>query len=267
MKKGIFAILALLAVFAMVTAGCPDSGSSSGNNSTLPTSFTVTFDKNNTDPESTDPNPTTRTTSITNGTGTVILPTAPNRPGYIFDGYNTQADGKGTVFDRSTPVKKDITVYAQWKKGFRVTFDKNNNEARAPVPAYKDVFPPAEVVDALATIEPLDSYTFKGWNTKQDGTGTAFITVYAQWELVKNRAEIKYGSPVIGSGVIDPLWNDATLATYPIEKIYATDSYTAYRNNPDTKGGGRALWDDNGLTVFVVVADPNVTTGTGTPHV
>ncbi|WP_461257807.1 InlB B-repeat-containing protein [Treponema sp. R80B11-R83G3] len=115
MKKGIFAILALLAVFALLTIGCSDSDG--GGKTPTPTPvepkefFTVTFDKNNTDTGSTDPNPATKPTYILDGTGTVSLPTTPpTRPGYIFSGYNTSSDGRGTEFTRNTLITDDITV-------------------------------------------------------------------------------------------------------------------------------------------------------------
>jgi hypothetical protein len=35
---------------------------------------------------------------------------------YMLFGWNTQADGNGTIFDENTPVTALLTVYAQWKK-------------------------------------------------------------------------------------------------------------------------------------------------------
>lgn len=45
---------------------------------------------------------------------TSAWPTDPTKPCYTFDGWNTKADGSGDTFTASTPVTKDITVYAQW---------------------------------------------------------------------------------------------------------------------------------------------------------
>jgi len=117
MKKGIFAILALLVVFAMVSIGCPDDGGENKQRPAAPgTEVTVTFDKNNTDVGSTDPDPATKKVTIpvadSGLKATVSLPTkAPTRPGYIFTGYNTKADGSGTEFKKDTPVTGNITVY------------------------------------------------------------------------------------------------------------------------------------------------------------
>ena len=44
------------------------------------------------------------------------LPTTnPTRTGYLFNGWNTKADGTGDAFTATTDVKNNMTVYAQWK--------------------------------------------------------------------------------------------------------------------------------------------------------
>lgn len=43
------------------------------------------------------------------------FPVDPVREGYIFKGWNTQKDGKGTEFKPGTVIEDDITVYAQWE--------------------------------------------------------------------------------------------------------------------------------------------------------
>ena len=52
------------------------------------------------------------------------FPASPVREGYIFKGWNTAADGKGTAFTAGTIVDKDIKVYAQWE----AKEDKPNRE-------------------------------------------------------------------------------------------------------------------------------------------
>ena len=44
------------------------------------------------------------------------LPTTnPTRTGYLFNGWNTKADGSGDAFTAATDVTSNMTVYAQWK--------------------------------------------------------------------------------------------------------------------------------------------------------
>jgi uncharacterized repeat protein (TIGR02543 family) len=72
---------------------------------------------------------------------------------------------------------------------YTVTFDKNGGDTEA-VPAAKIVANPAVSVGALPSPPSRAGFEFAGWNTKADGSGTAFtaaatvngnITVYAQW--------------------------------------------------------------------------------------
>jgi len=53
------------------------------------------------------------------------MPPAPTRDGYVFQGWNTAADGSGLDFTASTIVNTDTTVYAQWAQpsDLPATFD------------------------------------------------------------------------------------------------------------------------------------------------
>jgi hypothetical protein len=82
-------------------------------------------------------------------------------------------------------------------------------------------------------------------------------------------ATIKYGSPEIRIGsekYIDPAWDSVT-ETYSIAKIYRGESNADYVANPTTSGIAKALFDKNGLYVYVKVTDQDVdvsSTGTHT---
>jgi uncharacterized repeat protein (TIGR02543 family) len=70
---------------------------------------TVTFDKNGGDTEA-----TPATLNVTDGETVGVLPAPPTRSGYAFAGWNTLPNGGGTVFNATTVVSGDVTVYAQW---------------------------------------------------------------------------------------------------------------------------------------------------------
>ena len=115
------------------------------------------------------------------------------KTGFTFDGWNTKADGTGTNYDvgSSYTVNNNITFYAKWKPLFTVVFDINGGDGTAP--------PPQTVQEQGMSITlPSGSglnktgFTFDGWNTKADGTGTNYdvgssytvnnnITLYAKW--------------------------------------------------------------------------------------
>ena len=88
------------------------------------------------------------------------------------------------------PVTKDKDDVCQVAHRVKVTFDENYNNASTTV-MYK--YNTNEVKEGrFPTTNPTrEGYTFKGWNTKADGNGTAFdaktvvtadVIVYAKWE-------------------------------------------------------------------------------------
>ena len=186
MMKKVWLILLAVTLVTCFFAAC-SSGGSSGSD---PKEYTVTFDKNDGD---TDAVPTT--IKVTSPDTTVVsLPAPPTRSGYQFQGWNTAADGSGSPFDENTTVTANIKVYAQWRQQsaageYMVYFNKNGGDTEAS-PVEKAVVPPVTTIDALPTPPTRTGYTFAGWNTEANGSGTDFdattlvnadIHVYAQW--------------------------------------------------------------------------------------
>lgn len=73
--------------------------------------YMVIFDRNGGDKEASPG----RKAVISPATTVVTLPAPPERKGYSFSGWNTQADGSGTIFTAVTIVAENMTVYAQWR--------------------------------------------------------------------------------------------------------------------------------------------------------
>lgn len=138
------------------------------------------------------PEPETAETDEVSHTFTVTMH-FPTREGWQFLGWAESADGTQLVFGgEPCQVSGEKTLYAQWQQETRqvtVTFLNGNTEA-ARLTLISGSCPgggmPQDPVRA--------GYRFLGWNTRQDGTGTALkpdtaveadLTVYAQWEAVK----------------------------------------------------------------------------------
>ena len=74
----------------------------------------VIFDKNGGDTEA-DPRIMVQD-KVVGAVNHFDLPTTnPTRTGYLFNGWNTKADGTGDAFTAKTDVTSNMTVYAQWK--------------------------------------------------------------------------------------------------------------------------------------------------------
>lgn len=114
-------------------------------------------------------------------------PAAPIREGYTFAGWST-SKSDGAVYDFSTPVTTDVTLYAQWTPNtYTVTFNTNGGTSVSS----------ASVQYGQTVAEPnddptLDGKKFVGWTTDAAGTQpygfgtpvTGDLTLYAKWSGV-----------------------------------------------------------------------------------
>ena len=131
------------------------------------------------------------------------MPKDPTKDGFTFKEWNTQRNGQGTKFTGETTVSNDLTVYAVYMKNpvtplqpqppvqnqKTVTFNKKDGSLLSTV----KVETGKKVAAASMPAAPdEDGFTFKEWNTKQDGTGTPFnvdtvvnedVTVYAVYAV------------------------------------------------------------------------------------
>ncbi|MCG4591682.1 InlB B-repeat-containing protein, partial [Eubacterium callanderi] len=128
------------------------------------------------------------------------------KTGYTFTGWNTQADGSGIAYGDGENVKNLTTVdgetvplYAQWRANkYSIQFDGNTADGGSMADQ-------AMTYDEAASLErnsyTKTGYTFTGWNTQADGSGTAYgdgeevknlttvdgetVPLYAQWRANK----------------------------------------------------------------------------------
>ena len=135
--------------------------------------------------------------------GSFTIPASPSRLGYTFDEWNTEADGTGTPYEEGAEVSNlddepngTVTLYAQWTANeYTVTFDPNGGEGIMSSQSF------TYDTDQKLTGNGFTrtGYTFDGWNTAADGTGTPYkdgqqvrnlttepngiVTLYAQWTV------------------------------------------------------------------------------------
>ena len=143
--------------------------------------------------------------TITYGSTYGTLPT-PTRTGYTFNGWYTSASG-GSKITSSTAMNRaaNHTIYAQWTAN-KYTVYYNANGGSGTTAASSHTYGTAKNLTANGF--KRTGYTFNGWNTKTDGTGTRYtnqqsvnnltamnngsITLYAQWS--QNSYTVTYDS-------------------------------------------------------------------------
>ena len=125
-----------------------------------------------------------------------VSSTVPTRAGYTFTGWDTVADGSGTDYaggaTYTLPNSGTVTLYAQWTADATVTltYDAQGGSG-APGNQTGNA---ASNVTVSSTVPTRAGYTFTGWDTMADGSGTDYaggatytlpnsgtVTLYAQW--------------------------------------------------------------------------------------
>lgn len=162
-------------------------------NITLITLYTVTFNGNS----NTSGSPTAASLTQATSGASVTLTAAGTlaRTGYTFGGWNEAADASGTnrLAGATYTPTSNITLYAKWTPDtYAVTYSGNSNTGgAAPSNQTKTYAVNLTLASNTGTLV-LTGYTFAGWNTSANGTGTdyaevatystnASLTLYAKW--------------------------------------------------------------------------------------
>ena len=149
-------------------------------------SYAVTFDNNT----------GTGSMSIQNSNYNVAANLTGNtftKTGYTFAGWNTSADGLGTSYADAVSYSftSSVTLYAQWTiNSYAVTFDNNTGTGSMSI-QNSNYNVAANLTSNTFT---KTDYTFAGWNTAADGSGTSYtdavsysftssVTLYAKWAI------------------------------------------------------------------------------------
>ena len=169
----------------------------------VPTTYSVTYNGNtntsgNAPVDGSSPYTAGSSVTVLGNTGSPVL----SKTGFGFGGWNTAADGSGTNYSQGNTftINANTTLYAEWTPvvptTYSVTYNGNTNTSgNAPLDGSSPYTAGSSVTVLGNTGSPVLSktgYTFSGWNTAADGSGTNYvggntfninanITLYAQW--------------------------------------------------------------------------------------
>ena len=163
-----------------------------------------------------------------------------SKTGYTFGGWYREASFQTRVTSIPAGNEEDVTLYAKWTPiRYTVNFDANGGDGS---PSQASVS-----YDEALTLPggsfSRTGYVLTGWNTAQDGTGTAYEssqevvnllsvqgaseTLYAQWRPITYRVEF---DPRGGEGQIDAI------------TVQYDESFTMPASNSLRKTGYRLYW-------------------------
>ena len=167
------------------------------------------------------------------------LPAAPEKEGYTFKGWNTKADGTGEAVTAETVVADEMEVYAVFEQNpapieeVKVVFDVDG--VKTEVKVIK-----GEAIGSNLPADPTkEGYTFKGWNTKADGTGETVnadtlvsddLEVYAIFEKTETPKDPEKPDPGNGDDTKKP----ETPTPTPTPTTTPTNTNTTKKNNTTT---------------------------------
>ena len=219
------------------------------------------------------------------------LPAAPTKEGYLFKGWNTSADGTGETVTADTVITENMDLYPIFEEDIppvvevRVVFDVDGQKSEVKVVK-------GEAIGSNLPADPeKDGYTFKGWNTKADGTGevvtaetvvTDEMEVYAVFEQkpapieevrvvfdvdgVKSEVKVVKGEAIGSNLPTDPTkegytfkgWNtkaDGTGETVTAETVVTDEMevYAVFEQNPAPIEEVRVIFDVDGVKSEVKV--------------
>lgn len=123
-----------------------------------------------------------------------------SRTGYTWAGWNTAADGSGTTYQGAatfTMGSADVTLYAKWTAiNYNITYNANGATS-GTAPTDSNSYNIGQTISILGFNQlQRTGYSWAGWTTASDGSGTAMqsgygltvgssnITVYAKWNAL-----------------------------------------------------------------------------------
>jgi uncharacterized repeat protein (TIGR02543 family) len=173
------------------------------------------------------------------------------KSGFQFGGWNTAADGSGTnyVGGNTFNITQNTTLYAQWliPGSPRLIYNANpTSGGTGTAPSSSNTsYPPYSSVDVVNnTFTNTNGYTFGGWNTVADGSGTYYpagseismpalgpVTLFAQWINTATTYTLTYDSGTGGSGT--PPASPTTYSSNALATILGNTG--PYTNSDPTK--------------------------------
>jgi uncharacterized repeat protein (TIGR02543 family) len=143
--------------------------------------------------------------------GTTTTSAAPTKPGYTFAGWS---DGTNTYqAGNNITVTGDLTLTAQWTPiTYTVAFDANQGSGTMTAQGF--IYGTAQNLTANAFTRT--GYSFTGWNTQADGSGTS----YADQENVSNLTAEQRGTVTLYAQ-----WNPTPKSVTPSSAAYRVEHY------------------------------------------
>ena len=250
-----------------------DNFDSPANISVVPISGTHTLSYDINYDGGTDPASSTRPKGAT----LAVAASPAARSGYVFTGWNTNANGSGTSYaaGSSLTLNSNVTLYAVWTVNtFTVSYNYDGGTGGVSSETYT-------IGDPALTLPTPNrtGYTFDNWNTNANGSGTSYaagssltptanITLNAIWSAETYTVSFNYNGGTGGVASADYTVGDPGLtlptpnrANHSFDGWYADQGLTGSPvTSPYTPAGNTTLhakWTATSFVVFDASTGPN----------
>ncbi len=167
--------------------------------------------------------------AITGGTTTVggqiaASPGTPTRSGYTFAGWFAAATGGSALtFPYTHNQNADFTLHAQWTaNSYTVTYNGNGNTSGSAPTSSSATFGSSFTTSSNTGNLVKSGFSFVGWNTAANGTGTDFTAgAAATWSIASNT-------------ILYAKWNDADAPTALVTTARIRNSGSATVQSTET---------------------------------
>jgi uncharacterized repeat protein (TIGR02543 family) len=180
-----------------------------------------------------------------------------SRSGFGFNGWNTSADGSGTAYANlaSYSFTDSRILYAQWASTDVLATFKSNYSGGASDTTQS--IPLSTATALTSNTFNRTGYTFAGWTTNADGTGTSYangqsvtltggITLYAKWTANSNTVTFNsnYGTPTTTTQSIT-----TDTATNLTSNSFSRTGYTFAGWTANADGTGTSYTNSQSVTI------------------
>jgi uncharacterized repeat protein (TIGR02543 family) len=229
--------------------------------------YTITYNGNTNDGGSA---PSSQS-SYVGGTAQTLQSNAANlsKTGYLLSGWNTAANGTGTAYaigQTNVSLNGSVTLYAQWLGATYVVLYTSNNATSGSAPSSQTYTYGSAGITLRSNTGTLarTGYTFAGWNTAPDGTGSSFAE--AASSITFSADTVLFAKWTANQTTVTYVYNGSDGGEATASAIYSTGGSALTLPTPTKTGYAFGGWySDSGLASSVGSAGSAYSPNTGSP--
>jgi uncharacterized repeat protein (TIGR02543 family) len=191
------------------------------------------------------------------------------KSGYLFAGWNTSPNGSGTSYalgQTNTTLAGGVTLYAQWLGATYVVLYTSNNGTSGTAPSSQSYTYGTAGITLRSNTGTLarTGYTFAGWNTSPDGTGTAFVV--SQANVTFSQDTVLFAQWTANQTTVTYVYNSADGGNAISAAVYSTGGSALVLPTPTRVGYAFGGWySESGLAASVGSGGASYSPSTSSP--